>query len=392
MDPIPYGKQSISEEDIAAVSSVLRSDRLTQGPEVRAFEEALCESCGAGHCVVVSSGTMALHLACLALGVGPGDIGLTSPVSFMASANCIAYCGGRPDFVDIDPKNLCLSPEKVEAYCETKGIPKVVIPVDFAGIPADLARFRELSGKYGFRLIEDAAHSIGSVYDHNGDACSCGCCAHTDMAVFSFHPVKTITAGEGGAVLTNDDGLARRVRRLANHGIERNPSMLVNRGDAPLWYHEMQELGFNARITDIQCALGRSQLRRLHAFRAERQRIVRAYNRALEELESREVVKLPPWPEHTDPCYHLYTLRLGRRCAIHRDDLFHKLKEKGIHCQIHYIPIYRQPFYAGDYGDYPERFPEAEAYYASCISLPLFPGLDERSFHYIIDALYLFLG
>lgn len=337
---------------------------------------------------------MALHLACLAIDVAPGQAGLTSPISFMASANCIAYCGGRTDFVDIDPETLCLSPEKLEEYCKKNQAPNVVIPVDFAGIPADLPRLKYLSETYGFIIIEDAAHAIGSTYKYGEKEYACGSCAHTDIAVFSFHPVKTVTTGEGGAVLTNDDHLAEKLRLLANHGIERDPlkfsnpkSEIPNPKSPPAWYHEMQYLGFNGRITDIQCALGLSQLKRLDRFKARRQEIVRQYNQAFAELVEKQIVMLPPWPEGTDPCFHLYTLRLGLNCNIGRDELFDKLREIGIYTQVHYIPIYRQPFYQDSYYLKIERFPEAEKYFATCLSLPLFPDMDDKTFHYIIKSL-----
>lgn len=384
MKTIPYSRQSINQADIEAVNEVLRSDWLTQGPKVKKFEEALASMCGTKHCVAVANGTVALHLACLALEVKDGDVGITSPLSFLASANCIAYCGGRPEFADIDRSRLCLSPNLVEEYCKSNTIPKVVIPVDFAGVPADLPRFRELSEKYGFRLIEDAAHAIGSGYNFEGRGYACGSCAHTDLAIFSFHPVKTITTGEGGAVLTNDNVLADKLRRLANHGVERDPKNFVTRNSFPAWYHEMQDLGFNARITDIQSALGISQLKRLDEFKSKRQMITKKYNEAFDALESQEIVLRPPWPEDTDPCYHLYTLRLGAACKISRDDLFLALRNKGIYCQVHYIPIYRQPYYVDRFGVVPERFPETEKYFASCLSLPLFPDLDEATFDNVI--------
>lgn len=410
MKPIPYSRQSISEEDIEAVCSVLRSDWLTQGPKVREFEEALARECGARHCVAVANGTMALHLACLALGVGSGDLGITSPITFLASANCISYCGGRVDFVDIDPATLCLSPTKVEEYCKTVAVPKVVIPVDFAGVPADLPKFKALSEKYGFRLIEDAAHSLGSTYEHNGRKYACGSCAHTDLAILSFHPVKTITTGEGGAVLTSDDALADKLRCLANHGVVRDPSHFIGRhsalstqhsatasslrpsasNDLPPanpWYYEMQSLGFNARITDIQATLGLSQLKRLGEFRVRRQAIVRQYNAAFTGLAEKDIVVLPPWPESADPCYHLYTLRLGPNCRIGRDDLFAKLRGNGIYCQIHYIPVYRQPYYSERNDFDVNRFDKTEDYFTTCISLPLYPELDLDGFTRTVKAI-----
>ena len=402
MKTISYSRQNISQEDINAVCSVLRSDWLTQGSKVREFEDALCHQTGAKHCVVVCNGTVALHLSCLALGLGPGQVGLTSPISFMASANCIAYCGGTPDFADIDPKTLCLSPEKVEEYCKTGRIPKVVIPVCFAGVPAELPCLKRLSAQYGFQLIEDAAHAIGSNYKFEGKKYNCGSCAHTDMAIFSFHPVKTITTGEGGAILTNDDDLASKLRLLANHGVQRDPSHFTNKEFASAlgpptsnhytWYHEMQILGYNGRLTDIQCALGLSQLKRLNEFKVRRQEIVREYNEAFKDLEKKQLVTLPPWPENTDPCYHIYTLRVGPACAISRDELLIKLREKGISCQVHYIPIYRQPFYRKRF-DYPtEHFPEAEEFFFRCLSLPFYPEMDEETIHYVIGSVETLLS
>ncbi len=381
---IPYGRQSINEDDIRAVTAVLRSDRLTQGPRVRAFEQALCELTGAEHAMAVTNGTTALHLACLALGIGPGDTGVTSPISFIASANCIAYCGGAPAFADIDQTH-CLSPDRVEEICGQGPPPKVVIPVDFAGVPADLPRFRALSKRYGFSLIEDAAHAVGSTYTHQGTTYACASCAHTDLAVFSFHPVKTVTTGEGGAVLTNDPELARRLRLLADHGIERDPSRFVRSAPAA-YHHEMQALGFNARLTDIQCALGLSQLARLSTFKARRQEIVRQYNNAFKPLGQERKLLLPPWPDQTDPCFHLYTLGLGPEAGLTRDELFSLLHEKGILCQVHYIPIYRQPFYRERHPHDPGSFPRAERYYETCLSLPLFPGLGREEVRFVIET------
>ncbi len=393
---IPYGRQSINEDDIQAVADVLRSDRLTQGPKVSELEQALSELTGARHCIAVANGTMALHLACMALGIGPGDTGITSPISFMASANCIAYCGGTPAFADIDPKTLCLSPDEIEKQCEAGDAPKVVIPVDFAGVPADLPRFRALADRHGFSLIEDAAHAIGSTYTHDGAIHACGSCAHTDLAILSFHPVKTVTTGEGGAVLTNNPDLAHRLQCLANHGIERDPERLMHRpnsGTGPWapWYHEMHHLGFNARLTDIHSALGLSQLKRLNEFKARRQQIARQYNNAFRSLAQEQKVLLPPWPENTDPCFHLYTLRLGTESTITRDELFNRLRDKGILCQVHYIPIYRQPFYQERYSCDPDSFPQAERYYETCLSLPLFPALQQEEVRFVIESVFSLL-
>ena len=283
-----YGHQSVNAADISAVAKVLETDYLTTGPRVEQFEKMLCEMTGAAHCIACANGTAALHLACMALGVGKGDVGLTSPISFLASANCIEYCGGRADFIDIDPGTLCLSPQQLEAYCREHKPPKLVIPVDFAGMGADLAAMAELSKTYGFSLIEDAAHALGSFYQADGKQYACGSCTHTDLAVFSFHPVKTITTGEGGAVMTNDRSLADRVRCLRNHGIASHAALIEQHGG---WAYEMTHLGFNYRITDIQCALGISQLSRLDEFRHRRRQIVSTYNDAFSKHED---LVLPP--------------------------------------------------------------------------------------------------
>jgi dTDP-4-amino-4,6-dideoxygalactose transaminase len=256
-------------------------------------------------------------------------------------------------------------------------------------VPADLPRFRRLAEAYGFFLIEDAAHGIGSTYTFEGKTYACGSCAHTDLAIFSFHPVKTITTGEGGAVLTNRDELAQKVRRLSSHGIERDPESFINKdlafsvqeestvGEKQLnpWYHEMHDLGFNSRSTDLQCALGLSQLKRLDYFKSRRQEIFKAYTDAFSDLGAKKVVVLPPWPEETDPCFHLFPLRLGTESCVKRDDLFRSLRGRNINCQVHYIPIYRQPYYKVEFEQKTQLFPEAENYFWNCLSLPLYPGL-----------------
>lgn len=392
---IPYSRQSINEEDIQAVCSVLRSDWITQGPKVEEFEQRLAEYTGAKYAVAVSNGTLALQIACKALDLKDTALGITSPISFIASANCIAGCGARVDFVDIDPHTLCISVNKLEEYCINNEPPDVVIPVDFAGIPAPLPEIKELSSRFGFKIIEDAAHAIGSTYIHNGEKYHCGSCAHSDMAIFSFHPVKTITTGEGGAILTNDPVLARRLKLLANHGVERdkarikNAEMFSSNDDSsfniPPWYYEMQYLGYNGRITDIQCALGISQLSRIEEFKKKRQHIVISYNTAFKELEEKGLVILPPCPDGTDPCYHLYPLRLTERVPFTRDEFFMKLRERGIYAQVHYIPIYHHPYYRTR-GFNPKDFPETEAYFSGCISLPLFPGLSENDLKYVVDT------
>jgi UDP-4-amino-4,6-dideoxy-N-acetyl-beta-L-altrosamine transaminase len=377
---ISYGRQSISDDDIEAVAKVLRSPFLTTGPVAHEFEKELCDLTGAKHAIVCSSGTAALHLACLALNITEGDLGITSPITFLASANCVEFCGGRVDFVDIDPTTLCLSAEKLEAYCRDVAIPKVVIPVDFAGIPADLPVIHTLSKKYGFKVIEDAAHSIGSWYEWEGRQVSCGACVHSDAAIFSFHPVKTITCGEGGAILTNDDTLAERVRRMRSHGVQHNANLLT-RNDGP-WYYEMSDLNYNCRITDFQCALGKSQLKRLEYFKQRRQSIVDRYNLAFESYEN---LILPPAPDSSSVCYHLYPLQFlnGRE---QRFKVFQKLASMNIFCQIHYIPVYWQPYYKNKYKYPMGKCENAEAYYSRCLSLPLYPALTDDEVDFIIDS------
>jgi perosamine synthetase len=377
---ISYGHQSISDEDIDSVESVLRSPFLTTGPVAVEFESALCELTGAKHAIVCSSGTTALHLACLGLGIAKDDLGITTPITFLASANCVEFCGGRIDFVDIDPMTLCLSPERLEDYCKNVAVPKVVIPVDFAGVPADLPAVYALSKKYGFSIIEDAAHSIGSSYEWNGRQINCGACVHSDLAIFSFHPVKTITCGEGGAVLTNDDKVAERIRLLRSHGVQRRVDLLAN-NDGP-WYYEMSELSYNCRITDFQCALGKSQLKRLQYFKARRQEIVDRYNvafSAFDEFICPQVVK------ETSVCYHLYVLQFNKK-GQKRYEAFQKLYNARISCQIHYIPVYWQPYYMKKYGYPIGKCPNAEKYYAQCLSLPLYPAMSDDEVEYVIES------
>ena len=379
---IPYGHQLIDENDIEAVVKVLRDDFITTGPVAEQFEEDLCALTGAKHAIVCSNGTVALHLACLALNIDQDSLGVTSPITFLSSANCVEFCGGRADFVDIDRETLCLSPEHLEEYCENVAVPDVVIPVDFAGVPADLPAIWALSAKFGFNVIEDAAHSIGSTYTHDGAVFQCGGCAHSDLAIFSFHPVKTITTGEGGAVLTNDEKMAERIRRMRSHGIERNPNHL-SRNDGP-WYYEIGELNFNYRLTDFQCALGKSQLRKLSEFKRRRKEIVDTYNDA---FKNNPALIVPKEPENASVCYHLYTLQFKQGNET-RYRVFKKLSDAGIFCQIHYIPVYWQPYYSKKYGYPVGKCPEAEAYYSGCLSLPLYPALKNDELVFIIEKIF----
>lgn len=375
---IPYGHQSIDEADIDAVVAVLRSDWLTQGPLVPAFENAVADRCRASHAVAANSGTSALHLACLALDVGPGDVVWTSPITFVASANCAIYCGAAVDFVDIDPLTWCMSVSalagKLAAARAGGGqLPKVVIPVHFAGQPCDMAAIAELAAAYGFRVIEDASHALGAKYLD----VTVGAGAHSDITVLSFHPVKIITTGEGGMTLTNDAALARRMARLRSHGISRDPADLSRPSDGP-WYYEQLELGFNYRMTDIQAALGSSQLARLDEFLARRTEIARRYDAALADLPLRR----QQVPEYASSARHLYVVRVP---AAKRDRVFAGLRAAGIGVNVHYIPVHLQPYYRGR-GFEEGQFPEAESYYREAISLPIFAALDPAAQERVIQA------
>ena len=372
MSMIPYGRQDISEADIQAVVDVLRSDFLTQGPAVAAFEKAVIDYCGAQHAVAVNSATSALHIACLVLEVGPGDRVWTSPITFVASANCALYCGAQVDFVDIDPHTYNLSTECLAeklAQAEKLGrLPKVVIPAHLCGQPCNMAAIHTLSQQYGFRIIEDASHAIGGKY--RGEPI--GNCRYSDITVFSFHPVKIITTGEGGMALTNDAQLAKRMQLLRSHGITRDAADMTYPPEGP-WYYQQIELGFNYRMTDMQAALGTNQMQRLDKFIARRHAIARQYDELLAGLP----IEIP-W-QHPDSYsgWHLYVIRLKLDAIrqTHRA-VFESLREAGIGVNLHYIPVHRQPYY--------ERFgfgagycPVAEQYYTEAISLPIYPGLTQ---------------
>ena len=382
MNIIPYGRQAISEADIQAVVDVLRSDFLTQGPAVPAFEKAVADYSAAKHAVSVNSATSALHIACLALGVGPGDLVWTTPVTFVASANCALYCGAQVDFVDIDPRTynmsvLCLS-EKLAQAEQAGRLPKVVIPVHLCGQPCDMAGIHALSLQYGFKIIEDASHAIGGKY--RGEPI--GNCHFSDVTVFSFHPVKIITTAEGGMALTNDVQLAKRMQLLRSHGITRDANEMTHAPEGP-WYYQQIDLGFNYRMTDLQAALGLSQMQRLDAFVAKRHVLAQRYDKLLAELPL-----ITPW-QHADGYsgLHLYVIRLKLN-EIHKThrNVFEALRAAGIGVNLHYIPIHRQPYYeklqfkAGDY-------PEAEKYYAEAISLPMYSELTEVQQRTVVSAL-----
>lgn len=379
---IPYGRQDVSEADIAAVVEVLRSDFLTQGPAVGAFEDEVLRRCGAAHGVAVNSGTSALHLACLALGVGPGDRVWTSAITFAASANCAQYCGAQVDFIDIDPRTWNMSPAALAARLERAkrdgALPKVVIPVHLAGLPCAMPAIHALGREYGFRIIEDASHALGAAAGGRpvGDG------RHSDITVFSFHPVKIITTAEGGMAVTNDAALAARMRLLRSHGITRDAAELTRPPDGP-WYYEQLALGFNYRLADLQAALGRSQLARLDEFLAARERLARRYDELLAGLP----LALPHRGPGLKSAWHLYVMRLrpeGQR-RTHRA-VFEGLRAAGIGVNLHYIPVYRLPYYAR-MGFDPAACPEAERYYAEAISLPLHPRLSDAEQAHVVATL-----
>jgi perosamine synthetase len=391
---IPYGRQCIDDDDIAAVVAQLKSDWLTQGPTVAKFERALGEYLGVKYVVTVSSGTAALHLAALAAGFGPGDVGVTSPITFVASANCMLYAGGKVALADVNESTALISPEQLAVVCarlaERGRAPKMIIPVDFAGQPADLSAIRAIADRHGALVVEDAAHSLGASYEVAGRRFKAAGGEHAEMACLSFHPVKHITTGEGGAVTTNDATLYRRLCDLRTHGITKDPTRLT-RNDGP-WYYEQQSLGFNYRICDVQCALGASQLTKQERFVERRRAIARSYDAAL----ARDPLRSHLSPLGVVPgrisAYHLYVVRLRRRAdetlaALNgrRKALFEGLRALDIAPQVHYIPVHHQPVHAaladGTLGN-------ADAFYAGCLSIPMYPAMTDAAVQQVIAALH----
>jgi UDP-4-amino-4,6-dideoxy-N-acetyl-beta-L-altrosamine transaminase len=379
---IPYGRQNISQADIEAVVEVLRSDWLTQGPAIERFEQTIADYCSVNYAVAISSATAALHIACLASGLGKGDILWTSPNTFVASANCGLYCGANVDFVDINPYTYNLSVEALErklVLAETqRKIPKVIVPVHFAGQSCEMERIAALAHKYKFQIVEDASHAIGAKYQGN----PVGSCQFSDMTVFSFHPVKIITTGEGGMVLTNRRDLYEKLIRLRSHGITRNPDFMQGESHGA-WYYQQLELGFNYRMTDIQAALGTSQMQRLNEFVERRRFLAKRYDKLLQDLP----LTLPWQHPETNSSWHLYTIRLnlGKIDKTH-SQVFDQLRQAGIGVNLHYIPVHTQPYYQNlgfQWGD----FPEAERYYQDTISIPLYYDLKEREQDMIIASL-----
>ena len=378
---IPYGRQTITEADIAAVVEVLRSPFLTQGPVVPAFEQAIAAKVGARYGVAVNSATSALHIACLALGLGPGDQLWTSPITFLASANCGLYCGATVNFVDIEPSTALMSIEaltfKLEQAERDGTLPKVVVPVHLTGSSCDMAAIGGLAERYGFAVLEDASHAIGGRYQGE----PVGNCRHSAITVFSFHPVKIITTGEGGLATTNDPELAQRMAELRSHGIVRDAERFERPAAGP-WAYEQQQLGFNYRLTDIQAALGLSQLQRLDEIVAERNRQLQRYQELLADLP----VQLLEVPEEVLSSVHLAVIRLQQATAAKHRNVFKGLRAAGIGVQLHYTPVHLQPYYRKiGFGEC--DFPLAEAYATNAISLPLYPGLPDQEQQYVANAL-----
>lgn len=384
---LPYGRQSLDADDIAAVVEVLHSDYLTQGPAVARFEQAVAGWCGARHGVAMANGTATLHLAAKALGLGHGDWLWTSPITFVASANAGRYCGAQVDFVDVDPGTVNLCPDRLAdklARAEKDGrLPKVVVPVHFAGQPCALDRIHALSLKYGFRILEDAAHALGGSY--RGERLGNG--RWSDAVSHSFHPVKIVTSGEGGMITTNDDELAWRIGTLRTHGITRDADRMVGESHGP-WYYQQLELGYNFRMTDLQAALGASQMGKLERFAARRRELADRYDRALAGLPLRPLARDP----HGVSGWHLYMIRLDL-AAIRRTrrEVFESLRAQGIGVNVHYIPVHLQPDYA-KLGFTAGMFPEAERYYEEAITLPLFPAMQDADVERVRAALVQALG
>ncbi|WP_434675174.1 UDP-4-amino-4,6-dideoxy-N-acetyl-beta-L-altrosamine transaminase [Pseudomonas sp. D3-10] len=379
---IPYGRQSLDQADIDAVVAVLQSDWLTQGPAIERFEQAMARRCQAGHAVAVCNATAALHIACLAAGLGPGDRLWTTPNTFLASANCGRYCGAQVDFVDIDPLTWNLDAVALAAKLEKAErdgtLPNVLVAVAFSGQSCDMREVARLSERYGFTVIEDASHAVGASYAGR----PVGCGEFADMTVFSFHPVKIITSAEGGMVLTNRPELAQRLRRLRSHGMTRDAEQMSEPSHGP-WYYQQVELGFNYRITDLQAALGLSQLDKLERFIARRRALAARYNRLLNGLP----LTLPGLQPEAESAWHLYVVRLRLdEISLDHRQIFEGLRAAGIGVNLHYIPVHLQPYYR-ELGFAPGDYPQAERFYAEAISLPMFPSLSDEQQDYVMGQL-----
>ncbi|WP_182009799.1 UDP-4-amino-4,6-dideoxy-N-acetyl-beta-L-altrosamine transaminase [Vibrio sp. B1FLJ16] len=379
---IPYGRQDITQQDIDGVIEVLHSDFLTQGPKVPEFERTLIDHTGAEYALAVNSATSALHIACLALGLEEGDWLWTSPVTFVASANCGLYCGAKVDFVDIDPATYNLCPKKLEQKlisAKANGtLPKVVVPVHLCGQPCDMKAIAKLAKQYGFKVIEDASHAIGGQYHGK----PIGNCEYSDITVFSFHPVKIVTTAEGGAALTNNKGLAEKMALLRSHGITRDPEQMEGESHGS-WYYQQVDLGFNYRMTELQAALGVTQMQRLEQFITARHRLAERYNQLLQSLP----VVLPYQLDNTYSGLHLYVIRLElEKIALSHKEVFDSLRKNGIGVNLHYIPVHTQPYYK-KMGFHAGDFPESERYYQEAISLPMFHSMSNEQQDEVVSVL-----
>lgn len=364
---IPYGRQSINEQDIEAVVNVLKSDYLTTGPKIAEFERKVADYTGAKYAVAIANGTAALHAACYAAGIGEGDEVITTPITFAASSNCVLYCGGTPVFADINPETYNISSVDIERKITSKT--KAIIAVHFTGQPCEMEQIHEIADKHNLIVIEDGAHALGAVYKGKRVG------ALSDMTTFSFHPVKHITTGEGGMILTDNPKLYERLKLFRTHGITREKNLLT-KNDGP-WYYEQLDLGFNYRITDIQCALGTSQMDRLPEFLEKRKKIAERYNEA---FAGNNQIQLPYQKEGCDNAWHLYVIRVKNG---NRKEVFEKLRAAGIGVNVHYIPVYQHPYYRS-HGYAQVICPNAEEYYKECISLPMYPDLKEEEQEYVI--------
>jgi UDP-4-amino-4,6-dideoxy-N-acetyl-beta-L-altrosamine transaminase len=374
---LPYGRQWIDNDDIKAVESVLRSDYLTQGPAIEQFENAIKQITGAKYCVAVANATQGLHIAVSALEIAEGMEGITTPITFVASANCLVANNLIPVFADIDAKTYNIDPKEIEKKITSKT--KVIVPVDFAGQPVDIDAIRQIADTHTLCIIEDAAHAIGSIY---ADGKPVGCCHKADMTVFSFHPVKTITCGEGGAITTNNEILYKRLLKLRTIGITKDAEDL-SKNPGP-WYYEMQCLSGNNRMTDIQAALGCSQLSKLDSFKQRRREIVNRYNSAFQNIPN---IIIPCEEEDVDSCFHLYVLQIDfEKLGKSRKQVMEELKQKGIGTQVHYIPVNSQPYYTKRYGIYcGNDYPVTDSYYNKCLSIPLYPRMSDEDVEYVIQ-------
>ncbi len=390
MKHISYGRQSIDENDIREIIKVLKSDWLTQGPMIQKFEEALARYCGVKYAVAVSSGTAALHLACLAAGLKKGDEAITSPITFLATPNAVLYAGAKPIFADIGYDTININPEEIKKKITRKT--KVILPVHFAGLPCDMPEIAKIAGKHNLIVIEDACHALGAEYKVSGKWTKVGSCKHSDMTIFSFHPVKSIATGEGGAITTNNKELYERLIILRNHGIAKDSTKFTNLYSSEFpkesWYYEMQYLGFNYRITDMQCALGISQLKRIDIFLKRRREIASIYNRQISNIDE---IKAPFEENNVKSAWHLYVIRIrkNRGLKLDRNELFSYLRKIGIGAQLHYIPIYLQPYYY-KLGYRKGTCSQAEEYYQMALSLPIYPMLTNKDIKYITTKISKF--